>query len=394
MNTINPGRLKEARAGKGRGKGWSRQQLSKRSKVSARQIARIEASETDVAVRETTADRLAKALQVSVQALSGDEPLALGQQAESLGRGQRSSSPEVQIGCKIDPHVLLAYDLVKRRYGPTYTDVIYLAPLLFVLLAEGSLAWRRQLSKEIKESFDRLSSKSYKHKHLFFARAGVLRDNVVGAAIGEEESIEQADLRGNMIRDDLDMSFDFWDEPYEANPFVDYLAKLSKDLEIDDLEINHISVADYWLLRGVDDPSAWKTDYSLCGKDLKEITGNSWKAEWALRKGDVRLSDIPENLMMEERKDERVKWLEDKYKIESSSGQSWLSSTMQKQLWPEAINAVLTKEKSSDRAEKLSVEKLKEWMRDERALKEYFRLLKDLEISNSIRNSESDAKNQ
>ena len=379
MNRINPERLKEARAGKDRGKGWSRRRLSDRAKISTRQIARIEASETDVAVRETTADRLAKALQVSVQTLAGDKPLAHGQQDKPPVRDQRSSPPEVQIGCKIDPHILLAYDLVKRRYGPTYTDIIYLAPLLFVLLAEGSLAWRRQRLKEIEETFEHLSSTL--HKHLFFARAAVWRYSVTQAKDTEQASIERADLRGNMIRDELDIGLDGWEDPYEANPFVDYLAKLSKDLALDDLEIGHVSVEDNWLGRE-DNPSAWKADYSLCGKELREIAGNSWKAKGALRQGDVRLSDIPEELMAEERKDERVEWLESKYK-RKSDGFQW-QSTAQKELWREAINAVLKQDNSPDRAEELSAGKLKGWTHDERVVKEHYRLMKERDLWASL----------
>ena len=75
MNRLNPKKLKEARMNRGRQKGWSRKQLEDKSRVSARQIARIEASRADVVVRESTADRLAKALKVSIEELSSDKPL-------------------------------------------------------------------------------------------------------------------------------------------------------------------------------------------------------------------------------------------------------------------------------------------------------------------------------
>ena len=39
--------------------------------------------------------------------------------------------------------VRLAYDLVSRRYGASVKDLIQLAPLIFVLVAEGSLSARR-----------------------------------------------------------------------------------------------------------------------------------------------------------------------------------------------------------------------------------------------------------
>ena len=51
------------------------------------------------------------------------------------------NSERVQIGAQIAPKVRLAYDLIKRRYGVSVTDIINMAPLFFTLLADsGSLA--------------------------------------------------------------------------------------------------------------------------------------------------------------------------------------------------------------------------------------------------------------
>ena len=55
-------------------------------------------------------------------------------------------SQDVQLSIKINSQVRLAYDLVKHRYGPSQKEIIKLAPLLYVLLAEGSLAWRRAVA--------------------------------------------------------------------------------------------------------------------------------------------------------------------------------------------------------------------------------------------------------
>ncbi len=222
----------------------------------------------------------------------------------------------------------------------------------------------------------------------------------MNAAYAEQESIEKADLRGTMIRD-RDDSNELWLPPYETNPFMDYLAILSKDdLKLDDLEINHVSVVDNWLVRE-DDPNTWKADYSLCGKELKEIAGNSWKAKGALRQGDVRLSDIPEELMTEERKDERVKWLESKYKRNKRTGFQW-QGTAKKEFRLEAINAVLKQDNNSDCAEKLSAEDLLlKWAHDDRVVKEYRRLMKERDLALSLEevvnlysDGESNAKNQ
>ena len=46
--------------------------------------------------------------------------------------------------------------MIKRRYGVNPTTIFNLAPLLFTLIAEGSLAWRRELLNEVREAADTL----------------------------------------------------------------------------------------------------------------------------------------------------------------------------------------------------------------------------------------------
>ena len=52
--------------------------------------------------------------------------------------------------------------------------------------------------------------------------------------------------------------------------------------------------------------------FRLCGKDIDEIAGNSKYAQWALLSGNARISDIPQALLSEEAKDQRIEWLEDR----------------------------------------------------------------------------------
>ena len=52
--------------------------------------------------------------------------------------------------------------------------------------------------------------------------------------------------------------------------------------------------------------------YAVCRGDLDEIAGGSRHARWALEWGNVRISDIPKDLMSEEARESRVEWLESK----------------------------------------------------------------------------------
>lgn len=287
---IDPASLKALRAQKG----WSRQKLADESKVSARQIARIEALKTSVNVREYTVVRLSRALKVDREILVGNKPLDPIQPVPQ-------TNADIQVGTRISPQVRLAYDLVKHRYGPSQKDLINLAPLLFALLAEGSLAWRRQYVDEVEEAMDRLSAFGEKQSHLYFTYHQANIECGFGA---EKESIESADLRGDTLRNRDDANLDFADEIlYEVTPFADYLYKFSKDLGISGIVDFGSGVAD--------DP--WGTEpYQICRNELNEITGGSKYARWALEHGDVRLSEIPKELMPEQAKGRRIDWLENK----------------------------------------------------------------------------------
>ena len=139
---IDPERLHSLR----QKKGLSRPQLAKQSGITERTIQRLEKEPQPS--QKKTLNRLAKALRVEPEVLTGELPLP---------ESDKAPEPErVQIGAQVAPKVRLAYDFIKRRYGVSATEIINMAPLFFALLAEGSLAWRRKKLKELEEGVDRL----------------------------------------------------------------------------------------------------------------------------------------------------------------------------------------------------------------------------------------------
>ena len=286
---VDPQRLKALREGKG----MSRRKLAKRSRVSERTIARIESSATTA--RGTTLKRLATALAINVETLLGDGP---------TGSEQPAATP-TQLGFRVNPQLCLAYDLVSLRYGSSRRKIIELAPLLFTLLAEGSLAWRRQCLKEFEETMDRLEDLG-KNRQLYFALFSWMMDD--GHEM-EKKSILKKEIFGKDIRSDGDYSTygDFLDE---VTPFSDYLCKLANDLEISgaiDVREAPWPVGVRW-----NDFDQDGGTYQVCRDVLEAITGGSKVARWVLAHGDVRLSDIPKELMKPDAKEERVAWLEEK----------------------------------------------------------------------------------
>ena len=113
-------------------RGLSQPQLAKKSRISVRQLQRLEkSSEPGKSVRETTLNNLARDLGVKTEVLTGESPLPDGPNKVSQRETER-----VQIGALIQAESRLAYDLVKIRYGIKATEIINMAPLFFVLLAE------------------------------------------------------------------------------------------------------------------------------------------------------------------------------------------------------------------------------------------------------------------
>ena len=280
-------------------RGWSRPQLAKRSGITVRTIQRLESkseSQRCQKTREDTLNRLAKALGIEAGVLTGDMPLP------ESGKTPVPDSERVQIGAQIAPKARLAYDLIKRRYGVSATEIINMAPLFFALLAEGSLAWRSEKLKEVEETKSRLGQIDgfWRGGTLGWVGEGTLRDEGVA---GEEDSIAKADLFGeHLIRDPS--IHDFFD-PSTDNPFASYLRKLKAELDI--AGVVDVDSGSFMFGSPLKFP-----DYDICRDELDGIASGSHNAKMALETGDARLSEIPEELMMEDAGEDRAKWLEDK----------------------------------------------------------------------------------
>ena len=104
-------------------KNLSRERLKQLSSVSVRTIQRLEnTAQGNLAPHGNTVERLAKALDVEPGVLTGALPMP------DSGEAPASVAPRVQIGAELAPKARLAYDLVKRRYGVSATEIINMAP--------------------------------------------------------------------------------------------------------------------------------------------------------------------------------------------------------------------------------------------------------------------------
>ena len=352
--SIHPKRLRDLRTRKK----FSRRKLAKKSGVSEKQIGRVETSETDVPVRMNTMIKLASALGVDAEMLLDDpstlDPLPV------------PPSQDVQLSIKISSQVRLAYDLVKHRYGPSQKDIINLAPLLFVLLAEGSLSWRRQWLEEAKAAMERLKQLTSERESLNPEELDLEWDESFEA---EQESIKKNELLG----DEILSGKGYWDSSdHMETPFLDYVTRLTKDLNIsvmvDSILGNDVKNMinedfgpgidlkekrrDQFIRQHGEMPDdtnqfnsphiSWKLaerhtqndnvlgdifnnfdidwciiNYLICPDALIEISGKSLEGLFALIRGDVRVPQIPSDLMTEKAKDKRVEWIESRMSDET-----------------------------------------------------------------------------
>lgn len=281
-------------------KGWSQQELAKRSKVNARTILNIETSEdNEVAVQNKTASGLCEALGERPEVLAGKAPLP------------KEGKP-YDLHVQLNPQVRLNYDLVRKRYGVDILDIVNVAPLLFVAAAEESLQRQQgQVDKEADE-YGKLAqlwyqipnlSKTFGHPEVPWIPEGYSTEEYFAE---RRHAVAIKDLFEVYLHDDNQPP---WEQP---NPFADYLYEVSQRPALK----NTIQVAEeddlyqrYWYSFSDCIP-----DYTICMDILKEITLGSSDAARALRQGVVSISEIPEELWEPRRAGERVAWLEDKYR--------------------------------------------------------------------------------
>lgn len=265
--------------------GLTSQELADKAKLSQKQISRLESNALNAGVRERTARQLAAALQTTTDVLSGAGPLP----------PVRPKPGKVAVSNFISHSSRLGIELLSRRYGVSAQEVINLAPLMFVLLAEGSLRWRSEKLEEVEAAADQLTNLA-RTSHLAFAHAAY---RVSDAANGERSSIRKADLFGDQLDED---TYHFGYDPRTGSPFAHYLAALAAEHDSSVISIDEV---------GGEEDGKYPS-YSVCDEDLEKITSGSKWGQLVLRFGHARINEIPHELLNEGRENDRAQWLDSK----------------------------------------------------------------------------------
>ena len=135
-----------------------------------------------------------------------------------------------------------------------------MAPLFFVLLAEGSLARRRKKLKEADGHLQQIES-----EHGLFGAALTVADT---ATVEEGDSIAKADLFGKHLVEGEYIIGGAPFDPSQDNPFASYLRKLTDDLDIPGVVVVEPDDLRYG-------PSAEFPGYDICRDELDGIANSS-----------------------------------------------------------------------------------------------------------------------
>ena len=177
----------------------------------------------------------------------------------------------------VDTETMLAFDMVQHIYGIPIQSQIEMAPLFAALLAEGSLAWRRKRVEAIEEASAKLQELGGGHCSFVYAAW-----RVDEGTDEERKSIAKRDLFGVQASE---QAFDCGYDRSKNNPFADYLEKFASEAQAQTITF--------------DKGFGWKASEGLpeyrIGADIIERH--------------VRLKDVPNELLGDGKKAERVAWM-------------------------------------------------------------------------------------
>ena len=254
-------------------RGLTRAGLARASRVSERQISRLEAGGIS-APHGVTLKRLAKGLGIDPSDLTGENAMPAGI-VRTITGGEETS---YQLNVRVDAAVRNAFELVARRYKVSVSKIAQLAPLLFVIVGEKSLQHRRKKLEEFEAALDQLAEPGFPHMLLSSFRDNDLADYIER----EAASVSACDIFGNR-------EFSDWD--YTYRPLEDYLKAVIAGQD-DTVNIGELG------------PTS--TEYRVCQTEALELAaGDRDAAEWLLT-GQVPIHRMPRGLKTNV---ERLAWV-------------------------------------------------------------------------------------
>jgi transcriptional regulator with XRE-family HTH domain len=282
----------------------SQTELAIKAKIDKQTVCRLESGKQTNANRTTVA-RLCEAFSNSLNAdvtaviLSGDAPMPT-RESPQPAREHKS-----QLNLRIDDAARNALDLVARRYKVRPSQIIEIAPLLFLSAAEASLQQRRDRIAALQAIVDDPLGAAGLLPHLNdqFGYSHIANE-VISA---EKNSIDKRDLFGEKIGADTQNSEALrpdYDEETQ-NPFSVFLNELAKKLA-------NLGTFESWAPHS-------SPDYRVCHDEAALYVDGDLAAADAILRGEVLLSEMRKdpNLRKEEAAPQRAEWLRQHRKHEA-----------------------------------------------------------------------------
>lgn len=286
MARINPLILQRQR----KKLGLSLEDLERRSGIDKGTIYRIEAGKPGRNARNTI-DKLANALKCTPDEL-------VTTKVDDQDAKDTVLYPRSQLNIRISNEGRNALAFVAQRYGVRSIDIVEIAPLLFHLVAEESLALRRDCLERLRTAREAVSSMHASFPHI---TERLINDwQAEELELAEERSIAKRDLRGELLGIDetlYDVRPLNYDEG-DRNPFVMHLRDRLR-------EVGGYAELDAWY-------DGWSPRY-LVGRDeaAAYFNGDEDVAEYVLN-GVIGLHEIPKDLRGADTAEARLVWAQER----------------------------------------------------------------------------------
>lgn len=290
-------------------RGMAIDELARLANLQEERVVALEESETPTEVSPGELICLSESLRLAPEVLTGERPIPadagrFGKQAVSVnlsGRARRDC------------------ELVRMRYGVSREELMEMAPLMFTLVAEDVLRWRRDRAKRARQVLrdldfaQNLAGLRFQIEPLESGENG----EPPGMADSEEESIASRDVFGERVTGPRGI------KPRAPQAFSDYLQARIRHGELDGAlaflaeDLGAEEDESIW-----GSPTHWPGDrlpvHRVLPDQVYELVGlapaasptlEQLQALMALNLCQVELADLPNELMAEDKAPDRVAWI-------------------------------------------------------------------------------------
>lgn len=271
--------------------GFANEELARRIGSSLRSVERLRSGAMKKPPKQDTLERLAKALETSSDVLVGNAPLPDKRDDDRIlaDAGHRSFT------LLLRPKQRNALALTALRYRVTPTFVFEVAPLLFDIAARQSLHARKEAIEEVER---RQAAVREMQSHVAHLPALATTDHSASdAALGaEERSIRAHDLFADRVRADKSLNHYWLDDDFDApNPFQAFLSRLADEAgcgaEIEEIARN------------------LEPRFTILRDEALSVAGGDEDLAEFILGGSILLSEVPRDLLGDERLADRLGWL-------------------------------------------------------------------------------------